>query len=90
MLLFETMHGPAPTLDGVPASAAEVTAPIVRQLQESSYPGLRGVELAYDRGRLTLRGKLPTFYLKQLALALAFDAPDVEEIVDLIEVGGSS
>jgi len=70
------------------SSASDVTAPIVRQLQESSYSGLRGVKLAYDGGKLTLCGTLPSFYLKQLAIAIASDAPAVQEIVDLMEVSG--
>jgi len=90
MPLLETALCASSIIDGTPLSAADVTAPITRQLHESSHTRLRGVKLVYDRGRLTMRGKLPSYYLRQLALAIASDAPAVDEIVDLMEVGKCS
>ena len=77
----------SPIPKSVSISPAEVTEPILRQLQESSYSALRNLTLEFDRGTLTLFGQLPSYYLKQLVIALACEAPDVDEVIDRISVG---
>ena len=43
-------------------------------IQQSSYGSLRRVECQFDRGRLTLRGHVPSFFMKQVATELAKSA----------------
>jgi len=37
------------------------------ELRRSSYFAIRGIDCEYDNGVLTLRGRLPSFFLKQMA-----------------------
>lgn len=52
----------------------------------SPYVGLRRVECDDHEGVLTLRGRVPTFFLKQMAQALAMKAKGVEVLANRIEV----
>lgn len=45
----------------------EVTEAAKSRLQESPYWGVKGLSCDCRRGTLFLRGRLPTFYQKQLA-----------------------
>jgi osmotically-inducible protein OsmY len=63
-----------------PASLAEF------RLRSSSYPQLRAVRCDFHEGILTLRGKVSSFYITQMAQALAARIPGVEEVVNRIEV----
>jgi osmotically-inducible protein OsmY len=56
------------------------------RLRDSSYVGLRKVRCDFHEGVLTLRGRVPSFYTKQLAQSLAACVPGVEEVVNRIEV----
>jgi osmotically-inducible protein OsmY len=56
------------------------------RLRTSSYPELRSVRCDFHEGVLTLRGRVPRFYTKQLAQTLAAGVPGVEVVVNRIEV----
>lgn len=63
------------------------TAQAVRaRLSESGYYYLRTLHCRCHEGKLALRGRLPTYYLKQVAQSLAARVPGVESIVDEIEI----
>ena len=55
-------------------------------LRRSAYFELRGVSCDFAGGVLTLRGRVPTYYLKQLAQATVVDVPGVVEIDNRVEV----
>jgi hypothetical protein len=55
-------------------------------LARSSYPALRRLVCDLDQRVLILRGSVPSFYLKQVAHALAESIAQQCAIVDLIEV----
>jgi hypothetical protein len=80
---------PAPALEALAASGTELPA-VVRlvtaRLTRSPYLPLRRLICHYDSGTLTLRGRVPTFYLRQLAWALVADLDAVVARVDKIEV----
>ena len=63
-----------------PADLAE------RALRNSPYLALRNVACEYGGGVLTLRGRLPTYYLKQVAQAVVGRIDGVRQIVNDIEV----
>ena len=63
-----------------PADLAE------RALCNSPYLSLRNVACAYQDGVLTLRGCLPTYYLKQVAQAVVGRVEGVRRVVNEIEV----
>lgn len=63
---------------------------IARRAQErlhgSAFAELRGLTCDVHEGMLTLRGHLPNFYTKQVALSLVAEIEGVEEITDRVEV----
>lgn len=65
-------------------------AAVARRAQErlhgSSFVAVRGLTCDVHEGMLTLRGRLPNFYTKQMALSLLTDLEGVEEITDRVEV----
>jgi len=65
----------------------EEIAEIARQvLRQSSYFELRDVACEFSGGILTLRGRVPSYHLKQLAQASVADVPGVVEVHNRVEV----
>lgn len=56
------------------------------RLRDSSHLFLRHVKCGYDQGRLQLEGKVPSFYLKQLAQSLVQGVQGVERIDNRLTV----
>lgn len=56
------------------------------RLRESSFVSVRRLTCDVHEGMLTLRGRLPSFYTKQVALSLVAEVEGVEEITDRVEV----
>lgn len=52
----------------------------------AGYPGLRHIGITHQNGRMTLRGRVPTYFLKQLAQSLASSRPGVQVVDNDIEV----
>jgi len=69
-----------------PALAPEVAERAESQLRRNSYVALKNISCAYQEGVLTLRGCLPSYYLKQVAQTTVSRLPGVERIVNQIEV----
>ncbi len=64
------------------------TAQAAREcLATSPYHPLRRIFCEYDRGILVLRGRLPSFYYKQLAQEAVARVRGVARVVNEIEVG---
>lgn len=59
---------------------------VKRRLDESPYGFQRRVDAAYDNGVLTLRGRVPSYYLKQTAQTLAARVDGVRQVVNLVDV----
>jgi osmotically-inducible protein OsmY len=57
-----------------------------RQLKASSHNYLRCIQCAYDEGVLTLRGRVPSFYLKQSLQTVVSKIDGVRQIVNLVDV----
>jgi len=56
------------------------------RFEHSSYFALRDVGCTYHDRTLTLCGRLPSYYLKQLAQAMVADLDGVASVVNRIEV----
>lgn len=56
------------------------------RLQRSPYTTVRKVSCEYDEGVLLLRGRLPTFYHKQLAQEAVAGLNGVHQVVNETEV----
>ena len=59
-----------------------------RQLQNSSYPQLRTIECHSHHGKLTIQGKVSSFFLKQAAQEAIAHLQGVEQIDNRLEVCG--
>ena len=71
----------------VPQLQRSAPEQIVRQrLAESPYACLRQVRCEFDEGVLTLRGKLPSFFMMQVAQTIAVGVEGVELVSSHIEV----
>ncbi len=58
-----------------------------RRIDECAYRFIfKNVSWRYAEGRLTLRGSVPTFYLKQVLQELMRDIDQVKQIVNHIDV----
>ena len=67
-------------------SEPNVARLVEQQFQDGPYPVLRNVICEYDAGRLTLRGRVSTFYLSQIAQSLAAKVPGVDYVENCLEV----
>lgn len=68
------------------AIARSVQEAAHRRLDASGYLELRRVACEFQSGALTLRGCVPTYYLRQVAFALLVGLDCVDELVDRVEV----
>lgn len=59
---------------------------IQRRLNASGYHALRQIEFEYCNGVVVLRGRVTTYYAKQLAQSLLLADPAIERVENLIEV----
>ncbi len=57
-------------------------------LSQSPYSELRGLNGDFHEGILTLRGRVSSFYMKQVAQTLVKRVDGVERIVNRVEVTG--
>jgi len=58
----------------------------VKRLRTSPYSALKNLSCQYQDGSLVLRGKLASFYLKQLAQVIVAQVAGIERIENCIEV----
>jgi osmotically-inducible protein OsmY len=70
----------------VAARTESVSDEAESRLRDSSHLFLRHVRCGFDQGRLQLDGKVPSFYLKQLAQALVQSVDGVERIDNRLTV----
>ena len=71
-------------------SASQRTLPeIRRRLCSAGYHVLREIECEYDDGVVVLRGRVSTYYLKQVAQAAVLRDPAIERVLNLIEVSSN-
>jgi osmotically-inducible protein OsmY len=68
----------------------EITEIARAVLQQSAYTEIRELSCDFNGGVLTLRGRVPTYYLKQVAQEAVADVPGVIEVCNGVEVGASS
>jgi hypothetical protein len=69
-----------------PDRAAVIEEAARRTLSESPYPVLRRVVCRFDHGVLTMRGRLSSFFLKQMAQTAVSRLEGIERIDNFIEV----
>jgi len=68
-------------------SSHELAKAASKRLKSTCYPSIRGLSCECDdRGVLYLRGRLSSYYQKQLAQEAVADLPGIVEIVNQAEV----
>ncbi len=75
------------TPTSVSADAVGIAELAECQLRGNSYLALRNISCELHEGVLTLRGCVPTYYLKQMAQTVVSALPGVPTIINLIDVG---
>jgi osmotically-inducible protein OsmY len=70
----------------LPSPGTGILQSIERRLRESSYYYLRTISAAHEAGVITLRGRVPTFYLKQTVQAIVEKIEGVERVINLVDV----
>jgi osmotically-inducible protein OsmY len=73
-----------------PAPAQQIAEGAENCLRHNSYLALKNVRCECAEGVLTLRGCLPTYYLKQMAQAVVARIEGVQRVVNEIEVVATS
>jgi len=63
-----------------------ITVLAVCRLRRSGYGALHGVDCTFESGVLHLRGRVPTYYLKQIAQSLVVDLEGVLHLKNQLEV----
>lgn len=74
------------TYDQHPLNDATIARRALERLRASGYVSVQRLTCDVHEGMLTLRGRLPSFHTKQVALTLVAEVEGVEEITDRIEV----
>ena len=77
---------PAYEYNDATAAEARVVARVGQCLQDASYYPLRRISCEFHEGILFLRGRVPSYYLKQVAQEIIRKIDGVEEIANRLEV----
>ena len=70
------------------AESDPVLGELGRKLQSSTFVSIRNLSCESNDGVVILRGCVPTFYIRQVALALVMNVPGVLHVDDHIVVDG--
>jgi len=71
------------------SSAARVVDAVREALGKTGYTWLQRVAVAWERECIALRGRVPSFYLKQLAHVTAMAVPGIGVVINELQVEGS-
>ena len=77
----------APTVHNLPLRFPEIAKAANECLRNSPYRALRAISCECDQSVLLLRGRLPSFYHKQLAQEAVARVGGVSQVINEIEVG---
>jgi osmotically-inducible protein OsmY len=69
------------------ATDTTVVEEVRSRLQDQPYHALKQIACEYRDGTLILRGRLPSYYLKQVAQTAVARIAGVERVLNQIEVG---
>jgi len=76
----------AATASGPTVLRTDLANLVETRLHASPYLPLRKLTCYYHEGVLTVRGRVPTFYLKQMAQTVAMNQAGVEEVNNQVSV----
>ena len=76
----------APQRDNLAPSVNDVESEIEKKLHFSNYAGLRHISYDIDGDTVVLYGRVPSYYLKQMAQVNVTCVPGIERVDNRIEV----
>jgi osmotically-inducible protein OsmY len=82
----QTQRTVEPCAPGPTAQRPGVGERAESRLRRSAYRALQHISCGFGAGVLTLRGRLPSYYLKQVAQTVAATVEGVERIDNQIEI----
>jgi osmotically-inducible protein OsmY len=59
---------------------------VERALRANGYPALRTIEVSVEDRRVVLKGRIPSYYVKQMAQAVTLAVSEVQELSNEVEV----
>ena len=65
----------------------QIVSQVCDALAATRYPSLQNLQVYCDHGRVTLQGRLPTYFLKQIAQSAVQSVAGVRDIDNDIRVG---
>lgn len=65
---------------------SRVEEAVRNRLHESAYPSIKRIRCQFNNGILVLRGRLPSFFMKQVAQETVAGLDGIEEIINCVEV----
>lgn len=84
--MVATTHLPRKTTQPASKVADRVVALAESKLRKSQYNSLRAVRCQFHEGALILHGRVPSFYLKQVAQTVVRNIEEVAQIYNRLEV----
>ena len=82
----ETTRGLSTATYPGPDESARVAGEVAAALTATGRPALRGLDVSASAGQVVLRGRVTTYFLKQLAQTAALAHPGVGEVLNEVEV----
>jgi osmotically-inducible protein OsmY len=79
--LPDTVPRPAESLGDLPLAER-----VERAVRATGYPSLRAIEVAASQRLIILRGRVPSYYMKQMAQAAAVAVPGVCDLRNDLDV----
>lgn len=70
----------------IPSTSARIEALVQSRLRGSPYPSIQRLNCDFANGRLFLRGRVPSFFEKQVAQEALADLEGIDQIVNGVEV----
>jgi len=90
MTAFRSLPGPVEQGAGpqgqVPANGSELAARVDSALQSKGYSPLRLLHVVAHEGHVTLRGRVPSYYMKLVAQETAMTIPGVCGLANELDV----
>jgi osmotically-inducible protein OsmY len=77
-------------LSAQPNSDRQLQHQIASHLAETKRPGLKRLAVKVDGGNVTLRGRVASFYEKQLAIQTCRMLAGIERLTDAVEVAAAA
>jgi len=76
--------------DGKPGADRDLERRITHQLAETNRPGLKRLAVKVHGGHVTLRGRVTSFYEKQIAIQACRVLTSLDCLVDAVEVAAAN